>query len=55
MYTSFYWKIKLCKYLGGLLSIIFNEADHENITNQWVDDIRNFNNEHIIQPYNVTQ
>ena len=48
-------KKKLYKYLGGLLSIIFYEADIENRTKQWINDIIIFNNEHIIQRYNITQ
>ena len=54
-YTSFNWKVKLWKYLDGVLYIIFYEADTENITNQWINAIRNFNNEQTIQCYNVAQ
>ena len=48
-------KRKTWKYLGGLLSIIFYEADLENRTKQWINDIIIFNNEHIIQRYNIPQ
>ena len=39
---------------GGLLSIMFDEEEIINITNQWLFHIRYLNKEHIIQPYNVT-
>ena len=32
-----------------------DEAGLEIITNQWINDISLFNNEHIIQRYNITQ
>ena len=48
-------KMKLWKYLGGLLSIIFDEEDLKNITKQWINDMSIFNNEHIIQRYNILQ
>ena len=54
-FTSFHGKRKIWKYIDGLLSIIFDEADIENRKNQLINDISNFNNEHIIQLYNVTQ
>ena len=39
-------KIKLWKYLGGLFYIIIDEENLENRTNQLINDIRSFNNEH---------
>ena len=47
--------MKIWKYICGLLSIVFDETDLEKRTNQWINNIRNFNNEHIIQHYNVNQ
>ena len=41
--------------MGDLLSIIVDEADLENRTNQWISGIIIFNNEHIIQHYNIPQ
>ena len=38
----------LQKYLCGLLSIVIDEADLQNITNQLINDISNFNNEHFV-------
>ena len=38
--------------------VIYNvvyESYIKNITNHWINAIKNFNNEHIIQRYNVTQ
>ena len=46
---------KLWKYLRGLLSIIIYEIDLETRTNQLINDISKFNNEHIIQYYSVTK
>ena len=40
---------KLRKYLSGVLSIDNDEADLGNKTNQFINDISNFNNKHIIQ------
>ena len=37
-------KEKQRKYICGLLSIVIDEADLENRTNQLMNDIRNFNN-----------
>ena len=48
-------KRKLWKHLGCLLSIIFDEVDIQNITNQLINDIKNLNNERIIKCYNVNQ
>ena len=48
-------KGKLRKYIGGLLSIIIDERDIETRTNKLVNDIINFNNEHKINCYSVTQ
>ena len=39
--------------MGGLSSIIVDEADIEIRTKQWINDISIFNNEHIIQHYNI--
>ena len=41
--------------MGDLLSIIVDEADLENRKNQWISGIIIFNNEHIIQHYNIPQ
>ena len=41
--------------MGGLLSDMVDEAYLKNITNQWINDISLFNNEHIIQHYNIPQ
>ena len=48
-------KQKLRKYLCGLLSIVIDQADLEKITIQFINDIINFNNEHIIQCYSETK
>ena len=48
-------KEKLWKYHGGLLSINFDQTDIETRTNQFFNDIRNFNNEQIIKCYSVNQ
>ena len=45
-------KEKLGKYLFGVLSIYIDESDLENKTNQFINDIIDFNNKHIIQCYN---
>ena len=45
---------KLRKYLSGMLSIDIDEADLEKKRNQFINDISDFNNEHIIQCYNET-
>ena len=45
-------KEKSRKYLSVILSIDIDEVDLENKTNQFINDIRNFNNKHIIQCYN---
>ena len=42
-------KEKLRKYLSGILSIDNDEADLENKTNQFINDVSDFNNRHIIQ------
>ena len=42
-------KYKLRKYLSSILSIDMNEEDIENKTNQFISDISDFNNKHIIQ------
>ena len=41
--------------MGGLSSIIVDEEDLKNRTNQQINAIINFNNEHILMGYNVTQ
>ena len=46
---NFIEKGRLQKCIGGLLSIIIDEKDLEIIKNKLVNDIINFNNEHIIQ------
>ena len=46
---------KKIKYIGGFLSIMVDEADIENKTKYWINDISLFNNEHIIQRYNNPQ
>ena len=48
-------KRKLWKYFGCLLSKIIDAAGLKNRTNQFINDIRNFNNEHIIECYIVTE
>ena len=45
----------LRKYLCGLLYIVIDEADLEKRTNQFIDDIHNFHNKHIIQCYSETK
>ena len=42
---------KIQKYRCCLLSMVIDEADLENKTNQLINDISNFNNEYIIQYY----
>ena len=42
-------KEKLRKYLSVILSIDNYKADLEKKTNQFINDIKNFNNKHIIQ------
>ena len=39
--------------MGGFLSIMVDEADLENRTKQWINDISLFNHEHTIQRYNI--
>ena len=46
---DFIEKERLRKYLYGILSIDNTEADLEKKTNQFINDISNFNNKHIIQ------
>ena len=43
--------MKIC--LGGLLAIVFDEAYLKNRTNQWINDIIIFYNEHMFQCYNI--
>ena len=38
-----------------MLSIIIDEEDPENKTNQFINDISNFNNEYMIQCYRETK
>ena len=40
---------------GWFVILMVDESDLENITNQWINDIRLFNNEHIIQHHNIPQ
>ena len=47
-------KEKIGKYLSGMISLVIDEADPENKTNWLINDIRDFNNKHIIQCYNKT-
>ena len=51
---NFIEKRKWWKYIDGWLSIFFDEAYTQNRKNQLINDISNFNNEHIIQCYSVT-
>ena len=53
-FTSFHWKREIKKYLSVMLYIDINEADLENKTNQFINDISKFNNKHIIKCYNYT-
>ena len=48
-------KRKLWEYIGGLSSINIHESGIKKRTNQLINDISSFNNEHIIQCYNVNQ
>ena len=48
-------KKRLRKYLFGILSIDTDEVDLEKKTNQFINDISDFNNKHIIQCYNKTK
>ena len=51
---NFIEKYKLRKYLSVILSIDIYEAYLEKKTNQFINDISNFNNKHIIKCYNKT-
>ena len=44
-------KEKLRQYLSGILSIYIDEVDLSNKKNQFINDISDFNNKHIIQCY----
>ena len=48
-------KEKLRKFLCGLLYIVIDEAYLENRINQFINDISNFSNEHIIKCYSNTK
>ena len=48
MFELFHWGKKLRKYLSHILSIDNDEADPEKKTNQFINDISDFNKEHII-------
>ena len=48
-------KEKWRKYICGLLSIVIDEAYLKKETNQLINDISDFNKEHIIQCYNKTK
>ena len=54
-FTSFHGKRKIWKYIDGLLSIIIDEEYLENRKKHWINDSSTFNNEHIIQRYNIPQ
>ena len=45
----------LRKYLCVLISIVIDEEDLEKKKNQFINDIINFNNKHIIQCYSETK
>ena len=47
-------KEKWWRYICGLFSIVIDETDLENRTNQLINDISNFNNEHRTQCYSKT-
>ena len=55
MFPSFHGRKELWRYLGGLLSIMVDEGDLENRTKQWINYIILFNNEQLIQRYNINQ
>ena len=40
---------ELCKYLGGMLSIMVDKSDIKNRTKQWINDIRLFMKNNISQ------
>ena len=40
---------------GCFLAIIVDEENIETISNQWINEIKIFTNEHIIQRYNIPQ
>ena len=48
---NFIERRRLQKYIGGLLSIIIDEAGLEKRTNKLINYISTFNNEHIIKCY----
>ena len=45
-------KYRLRKHLSGILSIDIDESDLEKKKNQFINDISDYNNKHIIQCYN---
>ena len=47
-------KDKLRKYMSDMLSMDHDEEDLEKKKNQFINDIRDFNNKHIIQCYKET-
>ena len=47
-------KERLRKYLSIILSIDIDESDIQKKTNQFINDISDFNNKYIIQCYNET-
>ena len=53
--TQNYDEKTLLNYLDGVLSIMFDEVYLMNRTSKWFCHIQNFNKEHFIRPYNVTE
>ena len=51
---QFIERYKLRKYLSGILSIYIDELYLEKKTNQFINDISAFNNEHTTQCYKET-
>ena len=51
MFASLCWQKTLLNYLDGLLSIILDEEEIINLTNEWFFHIRDFNKEHVILYY----
>ena len=45
-------KEKLSKYMSGMLSMYIDDEDMKKKTNQFINNISDFNNKHIIQCYN---
>ena len=53
-FTSLCLQKNLFNYMDGLLYIIIEEEEIKIRTNQWFNHSRDFNNKHVITPYNVT-